>query len=233
MRAEGVRVLDHEAECSPHLWESMLEGYQSFWQMVDSQPSPYAFHNGDTWPEVRGLACLASRSDLTRCERTPEPGMPFCDFHIGDALRAFRAYFADEIRKQAQFQLEQARRTRTRHAILSGQDQDAADLLAENQRSVYFFLVPNRAVKIGYSTRLSSRLTALRKGGGTLTPAGLDCSAGYFYAVIGGGRAVEGSLHRSLYSHRICGEWFRLSPTVQAVMDEAKAVADEQARSAA
>lgn len=226
MRSEGIRVGEHEDELAAHHYEMMIEDRTHFWHFVDSSRSPYSIDSD--WARERGEGCLALRSDRKRCHRPPVTSMPFCEFHIGDALRTFRAYFANEVRIQERMQLESRRRARTRLEIELGQEADAATVLTEAKRSVYFFLVPNRAVKIGYSSRPERRLPSLRNnGGGALTPPNMDCKPGYFYAVIPGGREVEKALHRSLYSHRISGEWFRLSPNVLAAMDEAKRVADE------
>lgn len=226
MRTDGVRVGSHEAGGAGHQYEMMISDRTHLWYYVDSQRSPYAPESD--WERERGGDCLALRSDRERCHRSPVPSMPFCEFHIGDALRTFRAYFANEVREQERMQVEMRRRSNVRFAIESGQEVDAAAVLSEAKRSVYFFLVPGRAVKIGYSSCPERRLLSLRSnGGGALAPKGLDFSTGFFHAVIPGGREVEKSLHRSLYDHRISGEWFRLSPTVLAAMAEAKQLADE------
>jgi hypothetical protein len=229
MRRKSAVVEDHEAEMGQYVREDILNGTRDFWSYVDSERLGGAWRAPDSeWTAIRNDGCLATRTDGDRCRRPLLVGMPFCDFHIGDAARAIRAYCDGELKRQLDDKRHLVLRNRAEIAIERGQTFDAEAVLREAHRSVYFFLVPGRAVKIGYSTWPKNRAASLRnKGGGALAPEGLDTSTGYLYAVIGGGRAVEKNLHFSLQNHRICGEWFRLTDAVLAAMEVAKAEQDE------
>lgn len=68
---------------------------------------------------------------------------------------------------------------------------------------------PRGPVKIGYATRLASRIRELQVG----SPARL-----VLRAAIPGGADLEGRLHREHDASRLRGEWFKLTPAIKALL---------------
>jgi hypothetical protein len=77
---------------------------------------------------------------------------------------------------------------------------------------VYFAACP-RAVKIGYAVNVRSRVS-------TIASSSLDdiCLLG----VLRGGREVEADLHATYCDFRIRGEWFAMTPHLEAVIKECR-----------
>ncbi len=74
------------------------------------------------------------------------------------------------------------------------------------RESIVYFIRCNHFVKIGFTTRLKSRLDCLQSG----NPYPLQV-IGY----VPGGHEVEASIHENLARNRNVGEWFRLGMPVR------------------
>jgi hypothetical protein len=84
---------------------------------------------------------------------------------------------------------------------------------SKSTHRVYFVLAKSLdMVKIGYSTtHPDSRLAGIRTG----CPVEIER-----LAVIPGGRALELALHKRFETYRVCGEWFRYAPEIQAFVSK-------------
>ena len=177
----------------------------SFWKHVDSQQYP--------WPdqgyiESRNGACLAAKSDGSRCsQRTPETD-PFCAFHMTRALEWFlgRAT-AEQIRKErhrVNLMATDARRlVADARAIVSAG--------AAGPRVYFYELVGQGLVKIGTSRRPETRVKQFKSGTGCLFPADCDPSTGRLIGHIAGDMEIERALQGRFRRLRVAGEWFRLT----------------------
>lgn len=79
---------------------------------------------------------------------------------------------------------------------------------------VYFILADlngQAAVKIGTTTDVDARLSALRIDG-TKRPDGIDPASLQLLGWVEGDRELEVALHRAFLTHRLTGEWFTYSP---------------------
>jgi hypothetical protein len=78
-----------------------------------------------------------------------------------------------------------------------------------SQSGYIYFLRVSGSIKIGFSTRPTSRITELKTG----------LSADYDTAVIVRGTlAQEKFIHKRLAPHRVRGEWYKPSPEVEHLM---------------
>lgn len=76
-------------------------------------------------------------------------------------------------------------------------------------RSVVYFASANGLVKIGYTTDLTKRLSAIGTGAG-VQPQVLR--------IVEGGRPTERWLHKRFAKQRVYGEWFQFHPDMIAVV---------------
>lgn len=86
---------------------------------------------------------------------------------------------------------------------------------------VYFILADlsgQAAVKIGTTTDVDARLSALRSDG-TKRPSGLDPASLHLLGWVEGDRELEVALHRIFSAHRLTGEWFTYMPITKHIND--------------
>lgn len=94
---------------------------------------------------------------------------------------------------------------------ISSQSPARPAVKAVDNRKVYAILAwRSRMVKIGVAADPRQRLATIR----TMSPEPLELIA----VSHGGGRAIEGQLHRKLGSIRSHGEWFHLTPELMEIL---------------
>lgn len=84
--------------------------------------------------------------------------------------------------------------------------------------SVYYVQRTDGLIKIGYTSQLRNRMSALRAEFGPLTQL----------AVHAGGYKAEQSMHRKFAAHRVRGEWFR--PSADLLAHIARIIESQQSR---
>lgn len=155
------------------------------------------------------LVCQWRRSNpyLGQCtngarEMTTLVPIPLCDYHheklITDVERRGFRRRADE----------RAAAEKAAHAaeVEATFDRWDAERAAKHERSVVYYVQrSDGAIKIGYTSNLTSRLSAFS----IVTPVVL-------LATMKGARKAERAMHRRFAADRLGGEWFQPSPELMA-----------------
>ena len=197
----------------------------SFWKHVDSQQYP--------WPdqgyiESRNGACLAAKSDGSRCsQRTPETD-PFCAFHMERALEWFLGRATEQQIRKERSRIEVVAKD-ARQLVLDAQH-IVGSTRAGGQRVYFYELVGQGLVKIGTSRQPEMRTRQFRMGKGCTFPTDCDPSTGALIGHMAGDAVIEGALHRRFARLRVAGEWFRLTDELADFI--ASALGDDLAASA-
>ena len=94
--------------------------------------------------------------------------------------------------------------------------------MKETSGYVYFAECEPGYVKIGYSTDPIRRLVSIRNTCSLLIPSDANLHTLRLIGVTPVNRYREGQIHRDLATHKVIGEWFRLTPPVREFIRAAK-----------